>query len=287
MRCASTFLQQIASDHSMLDARIKSRVFSYNPYFEKSKRIYRDSNSKQIFDSDENYSLGRFKRALISHKDLDFNLKKELSLIYHNQIEMRDRIKRIYPQAKVLMIIRRQSSWIKSVYKHDIEHFAIDTSFKRFLETEIGKAYTLAADYFNLYKLYVTAYGAGNVKVVLFESLKNDEENAIKELEEFLGFKLEIRNRNTNESKSNSFLIALRFINFFSQRNPSKKEYRIYNLLRSLLIKNKYVIDFFLKKNLLVFDDQLKKFQSNYLESNEKLGKETGMYHLMNKFGYF
>lgn len=291
MRTASTYLQEMFANHGDINLLLKTRFFSYDPFFNEGVGFLKKhigSDSGIIIDSDENYSLGRFKNELIKYSDEDFNFKKEIFVISHDIEKMAERIYSVYPNGKIFFIIRKQKDWIQSVYKHDIQHFGIDSGFDDFIKSDLGQSYLLAGNYNNMYFQYCKLFGESNVKVFFFEDLKKDEDLFLSSLSTYLGVSLStVDGLKKNEAKSDSFLKVNRLINKLSQKNPQKVENRLYYLLRSFLTRNNRLINGLMKRHNLISNDALDSFQSHFNDSNRALAESMNEEKKMKDFGYF
>lgn len=288
MRTGSTFLQKYFAECAHVDLRLKTRFFSYEPYWLKQHAFFKEEPSKNLLliDSDENYSLGRFKSALIHHTDYDFNVKKEVSLISHKIERMAQRIHQIYPNGKIVMVIRNQTEWIESVYMHDILHFGLDKDFSKFLKSDLGISYSRAADYHNLYETYSMLFGEANVKILFFEQLKMDSESFFDDLSAFIGIKLVApASDKVNKSMETNVIAALRLINRLSQSNPLKKERRRYFLAKNLLFKTQAIIRH-LPLPKLISKNLITEFALRYKDSNAALAQKLNKEEDMKKYGF-
>jgi len=294
MRCASTHLQALFNEDPRIALMLKTRFFSYNPYYGKgfeylNKVLSIDEKQEIIIDSDENYSLGRFKHRLINYADKDFSYRKELSVIYHDIFSMAERIKSIYPNASILMVIRNQADWIKSVYKHDIQHFGIDSDFESFLKSDLGIAYKQAADFNNLHSVYSSLFGRDNVKVLLFENIRNYRNLFYKNLSEAVGLSLspiDLNGKGKNASRSDSLIYFQRILNKISQHDPDKKERKLYYYPKVLLSWSEKIIKNNFKREL-VTAKQTQTFKNEFVESNKALAREIQLHDQMEQSGYF
>ncbi|HEY9210957.1 MAG TPA: sulfotransferase domain-containing protein [Methylotenera sp.] len=290
MRTGSTFLQSIFAGHSQINLNLKSRYFSYDPYFyQKYNYIRWLSGSQNIIniDSDENYSLGRFKSLLLDRKTVA--IKSELEIISHDLVMMADRLKTTYPNAKILMVIREQTKWIQSVYKHDIQHFGLDIKFDKFLESELGKSYINAADYFQTYNIYANLFGKDNVKLFLFEDLQENPQQFLDELFKFIGVNNESRIdlRRENQNLNNATLYLLRFLNRFSQKSLNKSEYKFFIYLRKVLFLNNKFLSLFPDNESLLFDQKSLNFIKNqHQQSNLNLESLGFSESILRKYKY-
>lgn len=291
MRTASTYLQDLFNDHSEIHQILKSRFFSYNPYFEKGKDFlneYLNTSKQLIVDSDENYSLGRFKNRLISHQDADFSFKNELFHLSHDLEKMAQRIHQTYPKAEILMIIRNQKQWIESVYKHDIQHFGVSENFNDFIESELGDSYKQAGDFYNLYQIYASLFGSDKVKVMLFEDIRKKQDFFFQDLSKFLGVILQPKlSAKKNEARSDKLIRINRYINRFAQKKKDRKEKKIYYKLRSFMIKGGNSFSSLVSSKKMMSDTELNDFSRNYINSNKKLAKLIDKEAEMGQYGYY
>lgn len=290
MRTASTFLQNIFANHSQINLNLKSRFFSYDPYFyERNDYLNWLSDSCKVIniDSDENYSLSRFKSILLDRKTT--SLKSELDVISHDQIKMANRLKLIYPDAKVIMVIREQKKWIQSVYKHDIQHFGLDSNFSDFLESELGNSYIDAGDYFQIYSLYANLLGKANVKLFLFEHLQEDPYQFLKALFNFIGLDYDDMERieRKNVNYSNATIYLLRILNSFSEKSFNKPEKKFFLFLRRIISLSNRALSLIPIDNSLIFDDiSLDYLAKRYKQSNLNLLKLGFLESDLKKYGY-
>lgn len=293
MRTGSTFLQTLFDQNANIHHVLKSRFFSYDPYYFSGKEYLesilssKNTSSSIIIDSDENYSLGRFKTKLISYNDADFSFQKELQCINHDITEMADRLYRTVPFAKIVMIIREQRAWLKSVYKHDVYHYGLTMDFNSFLLSKLGKDYLNAGDYLNIWKIYASRFGKENVKFLLFEDLVKDKNGFFSTLETFLGVQFDkkhIQNEPKNQNYSDRLTWIMTTINLLSQKEVDKKERRLYYLLRRLVLnyfKNTKSKDFFP-------NNRDARFIHNYFgEGNKLLAEKLGFEIRMQEEGYY
>lgn len=298
MRTGTTFLQGVFSKHSDIRLSLKNRFFSYDPYYLLGKPhydtlIHDAKNQHQIIvDSDENYSMGRFKTHLRESGAKAYNYKSELSYIHHDVDEMINRIKEMAPHAKIFGVVRKQIDWFQSVYKHDVYHFGLDQPFKKFYESELGLAYRKAADYCNVIESFQEAFGKENVKILLFEDFVTDQAQFVEDLSDFLKVDIKINNEEKlkkNASTSEFFTMLHQKANLLSEPNPGRPERKGYELLRSAI----YKLDHLAGKMDLniptqVISDAMSQLVFNeFEESNKKLGALLKKESALAKYGYY
>ena len=103
-----------------------------------------------------------------------------------------DRLKLIFPKAKILIVIREQSSFLYSFYKHDISYNGGFWGIEEFLEPKwhfmrrscFHPRFVL---YFGLIKYYQEIFGKKNVLILPFELLKTEKNKFLIEMAKFLG----------------------------------------------------------------------------------------------------
>lgn len=296
MRTGSTFLQDLLKHETKVNLSLKNRFFSYNPYFNRGSDFYKEQVLKRNhlinIDSDENYSMGRFKTQLREVYDVPYNYKSELGFIYHDINEMVHRMKECAPDAKIFGVIRKQADWFESVYKHDVYHFGLDQRFSKFYESELGLAYRRAADYHTVYQTYVKAFSKKNVKIFLFEDFVSDRSSFIQELSDYLGINLQLKDESIlkkNASPTNFFTLFYRYANKVSEKNPCKPENTLYQYARKTVAK----LDWTCRKMHItltakIIPDALREeIQHQYAVGNQQLAADLHVESRMKKYGYF
>jgi hypothetical protein len=300
MRTGSTYLQDVFRHQT--DARFlyKSRFFSYDPLFHRGSDYFYDnvvgepqSSVRCIVDSDECYSMGRFKRRLMNPRDASFSYKAELQVICHDIAKMIERLELTAPQAKIIGVIRKQDDWFGSVYKHDVLHYGLDVSFARFLTSELGNAYLRAADYLGVFEGYENAFGPGRVKLLLYEDLKSCPDRFFDEVSTFLGLDLDIPREQLlrrNTGISDLGIAFLRRMNKLSQADPERPERSTYLHLRRWWMRVVPSIERFpaLADTVRVVSPvQKQHILELFRLSNERLGMLLGRGRDMAEYGYF
>ena len=200
-------------------------------------------------------------------------------------------LEELFPAAKILITVREQLSMIDSLYRQYVNQGGT-ASFRKFMDMPPPKPVSFDPAflcYDKVVERYRSLFGAGNVKVVLYEEIKAQPEKFISGVAAFLGVsppgEIKIQ-QNVNRSLVGFSLNLLRLANYFlvSPMQPS-------NLVpgkswHPLLRK-------FLQNNLAtghsgsVLDSSDKEYFSNfYKESNRRLRELTGLdveryfYHL-------
>ncbi|NLE46603.1 MAG: sulfotransferase [Chloroflexi bacterium] len=300
MRTGSTYLQDLMGCHSEVHLVCKSRFFSHDPSFHRGRdAFYRDvigdpaSNARCIVDSDENYAMGRFKRELIRSENANFNFKAELQVIYHDIDEMVRRMSLTVPHARIIGVVRKQDDWLSSVYKHDVLHFGLYTSFARFIRSELGQAYLKAADYARVFERYVGAFGPDRVQFLLYEDLQRCPDWFFEQISGFLGVELTSKTDQSlrrNVSASYVAIALLRRANRLSETALHRPERTAYVLLRSWCMRIARRVDRIPKLSGSInvsSSTERQEILDRYRIANRSLGKLLNRERDMADYGYF
>ncbi len=300
MRTGTTFLQGLFKYDEKVNLSLKNRFFSYDPYYNRGADYYQGQiilgtqTERHLIniDSDENYSMGRFKTQLRENYDIAYNHKSELGFIYHDIHAMVRRIKECAPDAKIFGIIRKQPSWFESVYKHDIYHFGLDQTFAEFYESELGLAYRKAADYFQVYKIFEESFQKENVKLLLFEDFVSDKQTFISQLSEFLNIDILLKDESKlkkNASTTNLFTVLHRYTNKLSEKNPSKPESKLYTATRKTVNKmDRIFTKMNMKVEVEILPDHIRQqIREQYAAGNQQLASALSLEEKMKQYGYF
>jgi sulfotransferase family protein len=110
------------------------------------------------------------------------------SIIVPAPEEIARRIKAAVPQAKILIVLRNQHDWLRSMYLHYTAYYPPGRArFVDFLDTLEGKAAIAAACYDRTLDVYAASFGRERMHVMLLEELNRHEDQALRALCEFLG----------------------------------------------------------------------------------------------------
>jgi hypothetical protein len=90
------------------------------------------------------------------------------------------------PNAKVLVVLRNQIDWLRSMYVHYVSHLGRRRGFADFLNTREGKAAVDSAQYDRLLGELFSAFGRQRVHVMLLEELARREADCLADLCRFL-----------------------------------------------------------------------------------------------------
>jgi len=187
--------------------------------------------------------------------------------------------------SKVIITIRNQVDIIDSLYRQYVYQGGV-MRFKGFLNLDGNWNHYLRAfnlDYLKYDRLiikYIEMFGDGNVLILPQEILKNDPDNYISILGEFLGERIElISHKGTNESLTNASTNLLRFINHFTF-NSQRPNQLVTNKISTKTIKKIFqvIIDpYFMKliagKKSYLKPEQKEQIEQYYSQSNFELKK--------------
>lgn len=128
------------------------------------------------------------------------------------------RLAKAFPDAKILIIFREQSRWIKSFYQQYVADGG-SLKLREFLTNPLPQIYKLPAfelDYLNYHQLvtlYQGHFGSENVLALPFELMAQDFDAFSTRLNKFFGFDLELVNELTNQSRPLMPLLLMRVVN--------------------------------------------------------------------------
>lgn len=167
-----------------------------------------------------------------------FDLQKKVQLVSAERLSghplsggfdsyiIAERIKKICPQAKIVIGVRHQFSMLRSLYIQMLKEGFIG-SFNDFVNTSSWKRPFFRQDYLEYHHLincYIELFGKENVLVKLYEDLSGSPKDWLIELCKFMGLKYvrpDNLDRKTNQSPTDAVIALLR-------KNYTRKS--VYNL---------------------------------------------------------
>ena len=177
-----------------------------------------------------------------------------------------DRLKETFPNAKVLIIIREQISFLCSLYKHDISYNGGFWSISEFVKPDWhfnrrSSFHPRYIKYFGIVKYYQNIFGKSNVLILPFELIQNDKEEFIHKVMSFVKMKkknkIKTSTEKINKSRSITLIYFQRILNrIFTSRSENtlrlpKGIVVFFNRkVLSFLNLNFYLIDRFFEKKL-------------------------------------
>jgi hypothetical protein len=174
------------------------------------------------------------------------------------------RVKAARPEARILITIRNQASWLDSNYRHFFEQLPEGReSLFDFLSTPEGKVVLDAAMFDRVVGIYDALFGPERVFVLPMERIEQAEELALRELCGFLGVQpvpYKAEHKNQNKGRPIGALMSARI-----QEGEDSS-----SLLDRLLGKAK-------PQWKIATDEALKYLACAYAASNARLSERTGL----------
>lgn len=258
-----------------------------------------------------NLSLQRFYKNIIRNDGIEFSLlktdalyNKEIKKMLQNdksnifsheafidsysasRAEKADRVKRFFPEGKIIFIIRRQPDLLRSHYDDHPTHPACRASGKYMsLDKWINKCFAIKdnpnsiikyANYYNNIKYYEHLFGKEKIGVFLFEELMNDVFSFSRKVAEFLNINSEecfSILKNAHENKASS--IKYYYYRMIAKKvgfDPLRKALpnRVYKSFIAKLKKGK-------SKRSKINEKQRKYIMDFYYDANKKLEEEYSL----------
>ena len=183
-KCASTFMQSNIFNKLPVNFRMKWGV-----NFKYKKREYLDFIESNKCDTSyfrdlmlENYG-NTYKTTVISHEELSGHIKGYDEI---NEEVVARNLKKAFPNAKVIIIIRRQFDYIKSLYCYRTSVKGEEIrSFKKFCKDEGSRGLFDKLYYSHLVRLYFKLFGKDNVLVLPMEMLSIESEKFTRIIADF------------------------------------------------------------------------------------------------------
>jgi len=216
---------------------------------------------------------------------------------WHNgnySIASAHKLKAAYPNAIIVIFLRRQQSLICSAYQQYIKNGGT-FSFKKWLYS--GEVFSFEHLLFDkLIALYDSLFGKDNVKVYLYEEFRENPERFLETLNADLGFIVDMNSvslKPINKGLRKGVIPIQRFLNLFYRKPIGRKYFILHvpgmtSVARQVMLRiNRCSVFgvFLSEKNMLSSSDvdYIRKFYSN---SNTNLARRLD-YDTMKKFGYY
>lgn len=184
-----------------------------------------------------------------------------------NNYYMAERLYSLFPEAKILIVIRNQLDMILSIYKHRLranltvdidlflEQIPLNTTFEPIFHLDYLQYHLLISHYQNL-------FGKDNILCIPYELLIKDSKSFFSQISSFSGANIDenLTLPKVNEGYSYLTLYLKRYTNFFEPRMPMPKK-DLYSTLNSSLFwkLNQLIIKTYLKKIGHQMESKLKK----------------------------
>lgn len=243
-------------------------------------------------------------REQISPKNKAVNIISQESLSGHphgyktdNPFRTADIIKAVFPEAKILIVIREQFDYLKSLYCFRVGIKGQEVrNIQKFLHQEGEKGLFEKLQYHKLIGYYKKLFSDERVLVLPYELLKSDKREFVKHLTEFTGAKIVLnekktKKRNLNKSvKNKNLLQIMRVVNYpiflytklrIRGMFDRRLRYAFYFLKRRM---NFLLVKIFKSKNFDIPEEIKKDLKPIFAESNQKLQAYTD--YPLKKFAY-
>ena len=207
--------------------------------------------------------------------------------IKRKQKETAEGLKRLFPEAKVLIVVRGYQSLVSSLYSQYL--FTGETGSFKEAQQIIQHSILEMYDYNHVIGIYKKLFGADNVLILPFEFLSDAPLQYLEHIEQFFGFQqFKFSPQKIHTSLNTHSALVVRCINFFALKyiRLVSKEHRKKKLLgylewlnnfkeklnQTLKFGSEIVVDesqlrmeeFRLNSTLVRFGDKLEKYDSYY-----------------------
>jgi hypothetical protein len=255
-----------------------------NHFFTKNKGLKLLNNPNEPWKED-------FLQQIITYNDCDFcenetrkliankGLRNKINVISAERLSghpmsggfdahrIASRLYRVCPEAKVLIITRSFSSFVRSVYKQMIREGYCGLS-DDFLFGPYWKTIGPSKDYFLQEKTiesYQNLFGLENVLVLTFETFKSDKHHFLNELCNFVNLNAKTADYSTttktvNASYSNRRARALRVLNKF--RRTEINPFPMINLGTRFIVSFSKILAVFYSNRELITTAAIKKYKA-------------------------
>lgn len=221
-KTASTWLQQIIFSNKQFGLLAPWGALSFQAieqFVVPDSFHFNAESVKKVFEPGLKEAYEHNLVPVLSHEELIGHITKTAL-----SKEVADRIYAVFPQAKILIIIREQKAMLLSSYRQHIKNGGT----KKLEEFVGNREYTIPfrpicrldrLEYDLLIKYYQDLFGGDNVLVLPFELLKNNQQSFIEKILNFVGLDKVVDYQSTpkNIGYKGGKLILQRQFNFFSQ----------------------------------------------------------------------
>jgi len=193
-RTGTTFLQKFIlpqyKDHAVL--------FLNEPYRFLSKYLIEESNSKL-----EEILQSKFKeiQSCLNQPNKPIIVSSEglSGDIWTDNLDMAEKIYSVFSDGKIIICIRSQYTMIPSLYQYVYVKSGGCKSYAKYLNKIIENN---KLDYYNIVTKYIDIFGEKNIKILLYEDLKNDQNSFLNDLLNFVNLPLTYKLSNDRNYKN-------------------------------------------------------------------------------------
>ncbi len=234
-KSGSTFLQKYFLEHP--DIHYDSSIFNE---YKKSGEINREllsvdlEKSFTVF-SEEQISVWGGREKIDGQQFFDFGIKDHQKKVASDLFDL-------FPQAKVLIVVRGYDSLLQSLYSQYVSVGGI-LKWDDFLKS-IQLTFPQFYDYNYLISIYYELFGRENTLVLPFEMLKNSHTEFLCQLESFFGirrydFSGDELNKSIQDFQIDKFLRLSSIVSKFLKILPAKYNRKVYSAYGDFLYKKK------------------------------------------------
>ena len=189
------------------------------------------------------------------------------------------------------MVIRSQTKWLLSVYKHNILNLGVDMDFDKYLESAQGSVYVQAGNFHRMVERYASLFGDERIRVVLFEEIIRGVKSVFDDLSDFFNVHIDpglVHNSSLNQGIDAVTAHILMKMNREAETDPVRKENKRYIQARHNLLQMKkyWEKDFLFSNFKLMNDDRKRWIQDHFKEGNIRLAEMIGKTSSMREYGY-
>ncbi|MBT4482184.1 MAG: hypothetical protein HOC71_00735 [Candidatus Latescibacteria bacterium] len=239
MRSGSTYLRSYFTQHPDIRWTRKAWFFQLEKSDEIRQQKYLDFFSSEFLhrcfiDMYEGLSLGYILSdpPRKDYSDQQFSEWSPKWMIPGMQMDGRElipghdelarRIKQILPESKILVVLRNQVDWLRSMYLHLYGHLPKERkNFTDFLDTLEGKCAISAGNFDKTLEIYESFFGKENIHVMLLEEFSQNEEQTLRELCNFMEvpfYPIDRKSADKNIGKAHNQTRFLRFQSILGTR---------------------------------------------------------------------
>lgn len=173
-------------------------------------------------------------------------VKGEFSVSYLSDPNAYKRIKKHFPNVKIIAVLRNPVDLTYSLYNFLKEgvHFPElkNMSFEEFLKDPTFRKESL--HYHNLNKYYET-FPSKNIKIIIFEDFKDNPEKGMQDLFEFLGVDASFRPNSLNKTINQSVTVRSRKLSSIAAKLISYLRKNNFHAIYEFISRNKYLYNIY------------------------------------------
>lgn len=264
-KTASTFFQKKLypsyRDFNYLHLRDKSSLSAFNQYVLRENDLFFSTKvaKKLFFRSLDKNELSKFKKITLCEEQFSgFPLHDA-----YNRKIIFDRLHKLFPKAKYILVLRNQKDFILSMYAEYLKKGGQE-SIENFLsvkKTNLNFSRGSYLQYYSYIKYIVSIVGGANIKVLYYEDMKSEPSSFFQSLLSFFNINIKIDLELIRQKENISFSIRdyeiVRFYNRFCKSTYSpnhffnRKHLKFITPLVSYMKKDKdfqKVVDSYIKK---------------------------------------